>query len=157
MANIKVRVVDCYVYQQTDKGLKFLILKRNEKKLYEHLWQGVAVKIEKDEEAWQTAIRELKEETGLDPVKMFVADHVSQFYEKHGDRVNLVPVFGIEVDSKNVILSDEHIEYKWVDFKEAFDTLVWNGQKKGIQTVYNMVSNNDERIRWTTIEINKES
>ena len=151
MANIKVRVVDCYVYQQTDKGLKFLILKRNEKKLYEHLWQGVAGKIEKDEEAWQTAIRELKEETGLDPVKMFVADHVSQFYEKHGDRVNLVPVFGIEVDSKNVILSDEHIEYKWVDFKEAFDTLVWNGQKKGIQTVYNMVSNNDERIRWTTI------
>ena len=157
MENIKVRVVDCYVYQQTDKGLKFLILKRNEKKLYEHLWQGVAGKIEKYEEAWQTAIRELKEETGLDPVKMFVADHVSQFYEKHGDRVNLVPVFGIEVDSKNVILSDEHIEYKWVDFKEAFDTLVWNGQKKGIQTVYNMVSNNDERIRWTTIEINKES
>ena len=157
MANIKVRVVDCYVYRQTDKGLKFLILKRNEKKLYEHLWQGVAGKIEKDEEAWQTAIRELKEETGLDPLKMFVADHVSQFYEKHGDRVNLVPVFGIEVDSKNVILSDEHIEYKWVDFKEAFDTLVWNGQKKGIQTVYNMVSNNDERIRWTTIEINKES
>ena len=157
MENIKVRVVDCYVYQQTDKGLKFLILKRNEKKLYEHLWQGVAGKIEKDEEAWQTAIRELKEETGLDPVKMFVADHISQFYEKHGDRVNLVPVFGIEVDSKNVILSDEHIEYKWVDFKEAFDTLVWNGQKKGIQTVYNMVSNNDERIRWTTIEINKES
>ena len=157
MANIKVRVVDCYVYQQTDKGLKFLILKRNEKKLYEHLWQGVAGKIEKDEEAWQTAIRELKEETGLDPVKMFVADHVSQFYERNGDRVILVPVFGIEVDSKNVILSDEHIEYKWVDFKEAFDTLVWNGQKKGIQTVYNMVSNNDERIRWTTIEINKES
>ena len=157
MANIKVRVVDCYVYRQTDKGLMFLILKRNKKKLYEHLWQGVAGKIEKDEEAWQTAIRELKEETGLDPVKMFVADHVSQFYEKHGDRVNLVPVFGIEVDSKNVILSDEHIEYKWVDFKEAFDTLVWNGQKKGIQTIYNMVSNNDERIRWTTIEINKES
>ena len=157
MANIKVRVVDCYVYHQIDKGLKFLILKRNEKKLYEHLWQGVAGKIEKDEEAWETAIRELKEETGLDPVKIFIADHVSQFYEKHGDRVNLVPVFGIEVDSKNVILSDEHIEYKWVDFKEAFDTLVWNGQKKGIQTVYNMVSNNDERIRWTTIEINKES
>ena len=157
MENIKVRVVDCYVYRQTDKGLKFLILKRNEKKLYEHLWQGVAGKIEKDEEAWQTAIRELKEETGLDPVKMFVADHVSQFYEKHGDRVNLVPVFGIEVDSKNVILSDEHIEFKWVNFKEAFETLVWNGQKKGIQTVYNMVSNNDERILWTTIEINKES
>ena len=113
--------------------------------------------IRDSEEAWQAAIRELKEETGLKPTKMFVADHVSQFYEKHGDRVNLVPVFGIEVDSLDVILSDEHIEFKWVNFKEAFETLVWNGQKKGIQTVYNMVSNNDERIRWTTIEINKEN
>ena len=73
MANIKVRVVDCYVYQQTDKGLKFLILKRNEKKLYEHLWQGVAGKIEKDEQAWQTAIRELKEETGLDPCLLYTS------------------------------------------------------------------------------------
>ena len=154
MANIKVRVVDCYVYRQTDKGLKFLILKRNEKKLYEHLWQGVAGKIEKDEEAWETAIRELKEETGLDPVKMFVADHVSQFYEKHGDRVNLVPVFGIEVDSKNVILSDEHIEYKWVDFKEAFDTLVWNGQKKGIHAVNQMLLSNDDRMKWSLINFN---
>ena len=31
-------------------------LKRNEKKVYEHLWQGVAGKIGKDEEAWQTAV-----------------------------------------------------------------------------------------------------
>jgi len=157
MPEIKVRVVDCYVYHQMDGAIQFLILKRNKDKLYEHLWQGVAGKIEKGEKAWQTAIRELKEETALNPKKMFVADHVSHFYETHGDRINLVPVFGIEVDSKDVILSDEHIEYKWVDFKEAFDTLVWNGQKKGIQTVYDMISNHDERIRWTNVELKKEN
>ena len=156
MANLKVRVVDCYVYFQKAKEVEFLLLKRNKNKLYEHLWQGVAGKIEKDEKAWETAVRELKEETGLAPKKMFVADHVSRFYEKHKDRMNLVPVFGIEVDSKDVILSDEHIDYKWVDFKEAFETLVWNGQKKGIQTVYNMLINNDDRIRWSTIELKKE-
>ena len=156
MANLKVRVVDCYIYHQKDKELKFLLLKRNKNKLYEHLWQGVAGKIEKDEKAWQTAVRELKEETGFEPKRMFIAAHVSHFYEKYEDRMNLVPVFGIEVDSKNVILSDEHIDYKWVDFKEAFETLVWNGQKKGIQTVYNMLINNDDRIRWSTIELKKE-
>ena len=99
MANLKVRVVDCYVYFQKAKEVEFLLLKRNKNKLYEHLWQGVAGKIEKDEKAWETAVRELKEETGLAPKKMFVADHVSRFYEKHKDRMNLVPVFGIEVDS----------------------------------------------------------
>ena len=91
-----------------------------------------------------------------DTKKMFVADHVSRFYEKHKDRMNLVPVFGIEVDSKDVTLSDEHIDYKWLDFEEAFDTLIWNGQKQGLKTVYNMLLKNDDRIRWTTIELKKE-
>ena len=46
MADILVRVVDAYVYRKTENGLKFLILKRAFTKLYEHLWQGVAGKIE---------------------------------------------------------------------------------------------------------------
>ncbi len=156
MPNIEVRVIDAYVYRSTSAGLLFLILKRAKTKIYEHIWQGVAGKIEDGETSWEAATRELKEETGLAPLKMFVADHVSKFYETNGDRINLVPVFGIEVDSKDVTLSDEHIDYKWLDFEEAFDTLIWNGQKQGLKTVYNMLLKNDDRIRWTTIELKKE-
>jgi len=153
MASVTVRVVDCYVYRQTDDGLKFLLMKRNLNKIYEHLWQGVAGKIEDGETAPEAAIRELKEETGYDPVKVFVADHVSRFYEVHGDRINLVPVFGIEVNSDEVILSEEHIDFKWVTIKEALNTLVWNGQKKGIQTVHDMVISDDDRMRWSKVDL----
>ncbi|HCI16582.1 MAG: NUDIX pyrophosphatase [Candidatus Marinimicrobia bacterium] len=153
MASVTVRVVDCYVYLKTDNDLNFLLLKRNKNKIYEHLWQGVAGKIEEGETPPEAAIRELKEETGLDPVNMFVADHVSRFYEVHGDRVNLVPVFGIEAGSTEVTLSDEHIDFKWVNIKEALNTLVWNGQKEGIQTVYDMVKNNDDRMRWSKVNL----
>ena len=153
MNQIKVRVVDCYVYSRTDDGILFLLMKRNLNKIYEHLWQGVAGKIEEGETSSDAAIRELKEETGLSPVNMFVADHVSKFYEVHGDRINLVPVFGIEVDSEIINLSEEHISYKWVDINEALNTLVWNGQKKGIQTVHDMVINNDDRMIWSKVEI----
>ncbi|MDP6034387.1 MAG: NUDIX pyrophosphatase [Candidatus Marinimicrobia bacterium] len=153
MASVTVRVVDCYVYLKTDNDLNFLLLKRNKNKIYEHLWQGVAGKIEEGETPPEAAIRELKEETGLDPVNMFVADHVSRFYEVHGDRVNLVPVFGIEAGSTEVTLSDEHIDFKWVNIKEALNTLVWNGQKEGIQTVYDMVKNNDGRMRWSKVNL----
>ena len=152
MADITIRVVDCYVFRQTDDDLSFLLLKRNKDKLYEHLWQGVAGKIEGNETASEAAIRELKEETSLEPVRMFVADHVSRFYESHQDRINLVPVFGIEVDSSEVKLSKEHVDYKWVDIYEALDTLVWRGQKESIQTVYDMVVNNDDRMRWSKVE-----
>ncbi|SVC54741.1 uncharacterized protein METZ01_LOCUS307595, partial [marine metagenome] len=68
MADINVRVVDCYVFLQTKNGIRFLLMKRNLNKIYEHLWQGVAGKIETGEAATETAIRELKEETGLDPL-----------------------------------------------------------------------------------------
>ena len=152
MADITIRVVDCYVFRQTDDDLSFLLLKRNKDKLYEHLWQGVAGKIEGGETAFEAAIRELKEETSLEPVRMFVADYVSRFYESHQDRINLVPVFGIEVDSSEVKLSKEHVDYKWVDIYEALDTLVWRGQKESIQTVYDMVVINDDRMRWSKVE-----
>jgi dATP pyrophosphohydrolase len=155
MNEVKVRVVDCYIYRHTTDGIRFLLMKRNLNKIYEHLWQGVAGKIEKGETSSEAAVRELKEETGLSPVNIFVADHVSRFYEVHGDRINLVPVFGIEVDSENVILSEEHISYKWADIDEALNTLVWNGQKKGIQTVHDMVINNDDRMIWSKVELKK--
>ncbi|HJL74102.1 MAG TPA: NUDIX domain-containing protein [Candidatus Marinimicrobia bacterium] len=152
MSNIVVRVVDAYVFRKTDDGLLYLILKRAKTKRYEHLWQGVAGKIEAGESAPKAAKRELLEETGLKPKHMFVADHVSRFYEAHGDRINLVPVFGIEVDSDQITLSDEHCEYKWVTIEETLDHLVWRGQKQGIQVVNEMVLKNDDRLRWSTID-----
>lgn len=152
MTQVKVRVVDCYVFRCTDEGIRFLLMKRNKNKIYEHLWQGVAGKIEPGETAANAAIRELKEETGLSPLNMFVADHVSRFYEAHEDRINLVPVFGIEVNSDKVILSKEHVDFKWVTIDEGLKKLIWNGQKKGLQIVNNMVINNDGRMKWSNIK-----
>tara|TARA_Y100000768_G_scaffold136164_1_gene101356 strand:- start:53 stop:514 length:462 start_codon:yes stop_codon:yes gene_type:complete len=151
MPKVVVRVIDAYVFNRKNKEIRFLLLKRAKTKIYEHLWQGVAGKIEAGETSWEAAIRELKEETGFEPVRIFVADHVSKFYEAHGDRVNLVPVFGIEVDNEEVILSDEHCEFKWVDFNTAHQTLIWSGQKDGIAAIFNMLNSDDDRIKWSEI------
>jgi len=154
MTKIIVRVVDAYVFIRKNDMIKFLILKRSKTKIYEHLWQGVAGKIEKNEKPWETAKRELKEETGLDPASIFIADHLSSFYENYEDRINLVPVFGIEVDSMDVVLSDEHSKYRWVNYKLARKKLTWRGQKKGIKAVFKMLNSDDSRIKWNSV-INK--
>lgn len=155
MTETKIRVVDAYVYRRSAGGLRFLLLKRNRARIYEHLWQGVAGKIEPGEVAWQAALRELEEETGLTPKRLFVADQVSRFYEAHDDRINLVPVFGIEVDSERARLSPEHSAYKWVSLEEALKILVWRGQKSGLRAVYDMVTSGDDRLRWSEIDFNK--
>ena len=151
MSGIEVRVIDAYVFIKTKSGLKYLLLKRAEEKIYGGLWQCVTGKIEADEPAWKTAVRELKEETGLTPINMFVADHVSQFYEANKNRMNLIPVFGIEVESDEVKLSDEHSKFVWADFDFAFKKLVWRGQKDGLFSVNNMLSLDDDRILWSKI------
>ena len=153
MTKMQIRVVDAYIYKKNSTGIHFLILKRAHTKIYEHLWQGVAGKIESGEEAWEAAIRELKEETNLTPSKMFIADHVSSFYESNFDQMNIVPVFGIEVKSLDVILSEEHCEFKWTTFEKAYDILTWNGQKKGLKVVYEMLNSKDERIKWSKVSI----
>ena len=154
MSDILVRVIDAYIFYQTNDGIKYLIMKRAKTKMYEHLWQGVAGKIEAGETAPEAAVRELKEETGFEPVRMFVADHVSKFYEVHGDRINFVPVFGIEVDREDVKISEEHCDFKWVDFEIAKDTLVWKGQKEGITAVNNRLNLKDNRIKWSEVDLN---
>ena len=154
MADKLVRIIDAYVFRQTKDGLRFLLLKRSKRKIYEHLWQGVAGKIKNNEKAWEGAIRELKEETGLDPVYMFVADHVSKFYEAYSNRVNFVPVFGIEVCKKEVTLSEEHCDFLWADLETAKRILVWKGQKEGIAAVAEMINSNDDRIKWSEVDLN---
>ncbi|MBT3590506.1 MAG: NUDIX pyrophosphatase [Candidatus Marinimicrobia bacterium] len=148
-----IRVIDAYVYKKLGDGIQFLLLKRAKTKIYEHLWQGVAGKIELEEKAWESAIRELKEETGLNPLKIFVADHVSRFYEVYGDRINLIPVFGIEVSDLPVKLSKEHSEFEWLSYNDALNRLVWRGQKMGLTVVHDMTTKEDDRMRWSEIKI----
>ena len=151
MPKIKVIQVDSYIYRNTDAGPVYLMLKRSSGKYYEHLWQGVAGKIEKGETAWQAVVRELEEETGKKQIKMFVADHIASFYDARKDRIQMVPIFGIEVENSEVQLSDEHSEYKWVSFEEALTMLTWKGQKEGLQTVNDEIISGDDRIKWSEI------
>ena len=119
----------------------------------QNFWQMPQGGVDENEDFLQAAKRELKEETGFRPIRMFIADHVSRFYETHGDRVNLVPVFGIEVDDATVTLSKEHCEFRWVDFDTAHRTLVWSGQKDGVSAVFNMLNSDDDRIKWSEVSV----
>jgi len=55
------------------------------------------------------------------------------------------------VDDDDVMLSKEHCEFRWVDFKTAKNTLVWKGQKEGITAVSDMLIADDDRIKWSQV------
>ena len=148
-----MKQIDSYIYRNTGNGPLYLMLKRSPGKYYEHLWQGVAGKIEKGETAVQTVVRELKEETGKEPIKIFVADHIASFYNAKYNQIFMVPIFGVEVEDSEVQLSEEHSEYKWVPFEDALNLLTWKGQKEGLRTVHDEIISKDDRTKWSEIKL----
>ena len=153
MNHIKIRVIDCHIAYYHNNDWLFLLLKRSNNKIYPGIWQGVTGKIDNDEEPYRAALRELKEETNLTPQKMWTIDKVNLFYDAKKNIMNLIPVFGVIVDTQKVTLSNEHIEYKWYNINEAIKLLTWNQQKKGLQIFYEMLKENKDRLKVMEIKI----
>lgn len=108
------------------KGGKILLLKRSEKVgTYQGLWAGVSGGINPGEVSQDAAVRELKEETGLDIDASMIAAHAGPIYARDGRTLWKIHAFLAEVESERVDLDWEHDEYRWM----AHDGL------KGYQTV----------------------
>ena len=155
MSEIKVRVIDCHIAYYNDKKYcwKFLLLKRSKDTAYPGIWQGVTGKIKNSELPYKTALRELMEETGLNAEKLWTIDKVNNFYDAERDIMNLIPVFGVTVNSTNIVVSREHSEYKWCNINETIKLLTWNQQKKGIKIFYEMLKENGNRLKIMEIKI----
>ncbi len=94
-------------------------------------WQSVTGSLENDETPSEAAIREVREETGLDAPKYDLQDwQVSNVYEiyphwrhRYAPDVteNTEHLFGLLLPKQLAIAlaPDEHVRYEWVDWREA--------------------------------------
>ncbi len=93
-------------------------------------WCQVAGAIEPGETAWQAALREVEEETGLVPHTLYSGDLCEQFYEADRDAISLLPVFvGFVTGDAQVTLNAEHSEHRWLSFEEAVALVPFAGQR----------------------------
>lgn len=127
----KKRLIDLYPYRINGKKPEFLLLKRAGKKIYAGQWRMVGGKAEPGEAYWQAALRELREETGLIPIKMWTIPSVNTFYEHVSDTVYHIPAFAAELDaSAEPVLDDEHSAFEWFSLENAEEQIRWPEQKR---------------------------
>ncbi|MFC1480957.1 NUDIX pyrophosphatase [Candidatus Neomarinimicrobiota bacterium] len=155
MTDVVVRVIDLHIMRWVDGIPGYLLLQRAAGEIYAQVWQGVTGKIKSGETAWQAAIRELYEETGLAPVRMWTVDHVNFFYEADQDRMNSIPVFGVEVEDYAVMVSREHQRYLWCDIDQAAKLILWEQQRRGLLAFNDMLINTKEKKKWMEIDLSK--
>jgi dATP pyrophosphohydrolase len=155
-------MIEAHIFRESENGIEFLLLKRSEGQPYPGLWQMVTGKIKPNEKAFQTAIREIKEETGLVPSQVWVAPTVNSFYEptRLNDRVGqedeyicLLPVFAARVETEKVKLSAEHTDYQWVDKSTAQKLLAWEGQRKSVQIIEDYFLNEKSFFHFVEIKM----
>ncbi len=112
-----------------------MILKRRSNYMF-GLWQQVSGKVEQGETGSLAILREIEEETGNWPKKLYSADIIESFYDMLHNCIHLVPVFAAEIEARNrVVLSAEHTEFKWVTAAEAKRYLVFSQQKMSIDVI----------------------
>ncbi|MFB6272625.1 MAG: NUDIX domain-containing protein [Salinibacter sp.] len=129
MPDSTVRVVDVYPYRQQSVNPEFLLLRRAPGTQYAGQWRMVGGKIEAEEAAWETAFREVREETGQTPDRFWTLPSVNAFYEWKEDRINLIPAFAAALPA-DPTLNEEHDAFAWLPAQEATERLAWPEQQR---------------------------
>ncbi len=140
MPKINFEIVEVVVFRKAGVP-EFLVLKRSDdEEIYPGLWQIVSGSIEVGEKAYEAALREVREETAVKPMKIYNTPLTNTFYFFTNDSVNVSPVFAVEIEpTAQIKLSREHKDFRWLSREDAISLLVWPGQKKAIQYVYDYV------------------
>jgi dATP pyrophosphohydrolase len=136
MMQVTSNMIEAHIFRKKKGKIEFLLLKRAEGEIYPGLWQMVSGKIHKGEKAYETAWREIVEETNLKPEKLWVVPNINSFYSPEKNYISFLPVFAARVSSNSKVkISDEHSEYKWVSPVKAKRMLAWVGQHKSVDII----------------------
>ena len=89
--------------------------------------------VENDEELQQTAIREVKEETGIEQFRLLdgFREDYSYVFQAGGKTIHkTVHLFIAESFEASAELSKEHRDHQWRDYEQAVNTITQDGPKE---------------------------
>jgi len=131
---IRARGVIAFVLAGSGKAARVLLLKR--RKTPVGAWCPVSGRIEASEAAWQTALREIAEETGIRRGTLFSTGVVDSFYDASENTLEMMPVFLLTIPrEETVILDASQSESAWLDPDAALERLTFAGHRSALATI----------------------
>ena len=141
---VRVTFVDVYVLRGTGAALEVLLLRRAAGGRCPGAWESVHGGIEPGETAVAAALRELREETGLVPGRLYNLSRVEAFYRHQQDEVALIPVFVALVDpGAVVVLSHEHDAFEWLSPPDAGRRMAWPRERRALEDAVALLASGD--------------
>ncbi len=136
MTSVRTSLIDVYVLRGDGAGLECLVLRRGASGRCPGSWETVHGHIEAAERPAAAAARELEEETGLTPLRLYNLSRVELFYQHRADEIALVPVFAAFVAADaGVRLGPEHDAFEWLSFKDAATRFAWPRERRALEDI----------------------
>ena len=125
MTHVNVGTVDVYLIAPDPAGWHVLTLQRAQHTRCPTAWETVHGRIEPGESPEQAAVREVREETGLEVQRLYNV-MVQPFYLHKLATVELAVVFAAFVRHTDpIVLGDEHMRHEWLSPEAALERFVW--------------------------------
>jgi 8-oxo-dGTP pyrophosphatase MutT (NUDIX family) len=122
------------VIRPGEEGWEALLLQRAAETRCPGAWETIHGRIEPDERPVDAALRELEEETGLVPERLYNLSRTESFYLHRTDEVALIPVFAAVVARQAAVrLSAEHQGFEWKGLGDAAQSYAWPRERRAIQ------------------------
>jgi dATP pyrophosphohydrolase len=133
--------VDVYLFRRVNGRVQFLILLRRPEVALGDTWHSIHGKIGDTETAYEAALRELRQTTGMEPRHIYSADLISQFYDHYSDTIRLTPVFAALMEGPGpVMLSPDYSDFAWCDLEEAAARLLSTTQRWAVRHIYGTIA-----------------
>lgn len=144
MTSVRVCLVDAYLFRPGPTGPECLLLRRAAGGRCPGSWEGVHGHIEPGETPADAARREILEETGLRPARLYNLSRVEAFYQHGPDEVALVPVFLAWMEPEaSPVLGPEHDTAVWVPVAEAGSRASWPRTVRALKDAARLVGAGD--------------
>jgi dATP pyrophosphohydrolase len=124
--------------------MECLLLRRAPGRRCPGAWETVHGHIEGEERPVEAALRELAEETGLKPDKLYNLSRVESFYLHARNEVALIPAFVALVEAQaQVRTGPEHDRFEWVGVAEARPRLAWPRERRALEDAVALLGTGD--------------
>src|SRR5690242_5211928 len=144
MTEVRVSFVDAYVLRRGRDGPEVLVLRRAPGGRSPGSWETVHGHIEAGETPVQAARREVREETGLEPARLYNVSRVESFYRHRTDEIALIPVFACIVDgATSVRTSAEHDRAEWLTPSQAVARFSWPRERRALEDVLSILGSGE--------------